>query len=156
MQGLVNGITSRMAAVRDAVVGAADAVGTWFREKLGIASPSKVFMQYGGWISEGAALGISGGQGAVRTAALAMATAATGAMPLAADAAALRMDTRAPLSATAPGAGPGAGGATTISITVNAAPGMDPQAVARAVSAELDRRERAKRSRVNSLLSDID
>ena len=50
----------------------------------------------------------------------------------------------------------GAGGATTISITINAAPGMDPQAVARAVSAELDRRERAKRSRVNSLMSDID
>lgn len=156
MQGLVNGITSRMAAVRDAVVGAADAVGTWFREKLGIASPSKVFMQYGGWISEGAALGIAGGQGAVRNAALAMATAATSAMPMAASADALRMDTRAPLSATAPGAGLGAGGATTINITINAAPGMDPQAVARAVSAELDRRERAKRSRVNSLLSDID
>ncbi|MGC3004323.1 phage tail tape measure protein, partial [Streptomyces sp. G35A] len=56
MEGLMGGITSRLAAVRDAVVGAADAVGAWFREKLGIASPSKVFMQYGGWISEGAAL----------------------------------------------------------------------------------------------------
>lgn len=156
IMGFVNGLTGSLGFLKDAVVGMASSVGGWFAEKLGIASPSKVFMQYGGWISEGAALGISGGQGAVRTAALAMATAATGAMPLAADAAALRMDTRAPLSATAPGAGPGAGGATTISITVNAAPGMDPQAVARAVSAELDRRDRAKRSRVNSSLSDID
>ena len=42
------------------------------------------------------------------------------------------------------------------SITINPAPGMDPQAIARAVSAELDRRERAKRSRVLSQLSDID
>lgn len=156
IMGFVNGLTGSLGFLKDAVVGMASSVGGWFAEKLGIASPSKVFMQYGGWISEGAALGISGGQGAVRTAALAMATAATGAMPLAADAAALRMDTRAPLSATAPGAGPGAGGATTISITINAAPGMDPQAVARAVSAELDRRDRAKRSRVNSSLSDID
>ncbi len=154
--GLVNGLTAGMGWLKDTVVGMAASVGGWFAEKLGIASPSRVFMQYGGWVSEGAALGIAGGQGEVRTTALAMATAATGAMPLAADAAALRMDTRAPLSATAPGAGPGAGGATTISITVNAAPGMDPQAVARAVSAELDRRERAKRSRVNSLMSDID
>lgn len=40
--------------VRDAIGGVADDVGAWFREKLGIASPSKVFMQYGGWISEGA------------------------------------------------------------------------------------------------------
>ena len=41
-------------------------------------------------------------------------------------------------------------------ITVNAAPGMDAQAVGRAVSSELDRRERAADSRRYSRLSDID
>ncbi|WP_422842578.1 phage tail tape measure protein [Acidovorax sp. M2(2025)] len=46
--------------------------------------------------------------------------------------------------------------ATTNNITVNAAPGMDEQAVARAVTFELDRRERAKKSRVYSQYSDID
>ncbi|NMM75549.1 phage tail tape measure protein [Rhodococcus sp. SRB_17] len=155
MSGLMNGITSRLAAVREAVVGAADAVGAWFREKLGIASPSKVFMQYGGWISEGAALGIAGGQGAVRNAALGMATAATLAMPMAANGAALRLDTRPPLGASA-AAAPGSGGGSTYTITINPAPGMDPQAIARAVSAELDRRERSKQSRRLSALHDID
>ena len=155
MQGLVNGITSRVQAVRDAIVGVAEDVGAWFREKLGIASPSKVFMQYGGWISEGAALGIQGGQGAVRTAALAMATAAGAAMPMAADAAAMRIDSRGPLMAQAPAGAPAAAGAS-ISVTINPAPGMDPQAIARAVSAELDRRERDKRSRVLSQIHDID
>lgn len=156
IDGLVNGITRRAAALRDAVVGVAEAVGGWFRETLGIASPSRVFMQYGGWISEGAALGIAGGQGAVRTAALAMATAATATMPMAADAAALRIDNRPPLMAQGAGVAAPMGGSTHISITINPAPGADPQAIARAVSAELDRRESAKRSRVLSQYSEID
>ena len=170
MDGLVNGITSRVQMVRDAIGGVADDVGAWFREKLGIASPSKVFMQYGGWISEGAALGIQGGQGAVRTAALAMATAATTALPMAAGAAALgpdgqpplqaqalRLDTRPPLMApaTGPGVGGGSGGST-YNITINAAPGMDPKELVRLISAEMDRRERSQKSRVLSSMSDID
>lgn len=156
MQGLVDGITSRAMAVRDAVAGMADAVGAWFREKLGIASPSRVFMQYGGWIAEGAAIGMQGGHGAVRTAALALATTATAAAPGMAGQGPVRFDSRPPLQAAAPQApAPVAAGAT-YSITINPAPGMDPQAIARAVSAELDRRERAKRSRVLSQLSDID
>lgn len=170
MDGLVNGITSRVQMVRDAIGGVADDVGAWFREKLGIASPSKVFMQYGGWISEGAALGIQGGQGAVRTAALAMATAATTALPMAAGAAALgpdgqtplqtqamRLDTRPPLmaAATGPGVGGGSGGST-YNITINAAPGMDPKELVRLISAEMDRRERSQKSRVLSSMSDID
>ena len=170
MDGLINGITSRVQMVRDAIGGVADDVGAWFREKLGIASPSKVFMQYGGWISEGAALGIQGGQGAVRTAALAMATAATTALPMAAGAAALgpdgqptlqaqalRLDTRPPLmaQATGPRAG-GGGGGSTYNITINAAPGMDPKELVRLISAEMDRRERSQKSRVLSSMSDID
>lgn len=154
--GLVNGLTAGMGWLKDTVVGMAASVGGWFAEKLGIASPSRVFMQYGGWVSEGAALGIAGGQGAVRTAALGMATAATMAMPMAADAAALSLDTRAPLAATAPGAGLAGAGATTINITINAAPGMDPQELARAVTAELERQKRTDRTRVLSSMSDID
>ena len=154
--GLVNGLTAGMGWLKDTVVGMAASVGGWFAEKLGIASPSRVFMQYGGWVSEGAALGIAGGQGAVRTAALGMATAATMAMPMAADAAALSLDTRAPLAATAPGAGLAGAGATTINITINAAPGMDPQELARAVTAELERQKRSDRTRVLSSMSDID
>ena len=170
MEGMAAGIAAGVGAVANAINGVAESTMAWFREKLGIASPSKVFMQYGGWISEGAALGIQGGQGAVRTAALAMATAATSAVPMAAGAAALgpdgqptlqaqalRLDTRPPLmaQATGPRAG-GGGGPSTYNITINAAPGMDPKELVRLISAEMDRRERSQKSRVLSSMSDID
>ncbi len=153
--GFVNGITAGAAFLRDAVVGVASSIKAWFREAFGIASPSKVFMQYGGWISEGAAIGIAGGQDGVRRAALGVATAATLAMPMAAGAGGLQIDGRPPLTAQAM-AGGGAVGGSSYQITINAAPGMNEQALARAVSAELDRRERAKRSRVLSTFADID
>ena len=180
MEGMAAGIAAGVGAVANAINGVAESTMAWFREKLGIASPSKVFMQYGGWISEGAALGIQGGQGAVRTAALAMATAATTALPMATaattalpmaagaaalgpdgqpplQAQALRLDTRPPLmaAATGPGVGGGSGGST-YNITINAAPGMDPKELVRLISAEMDRRERSQKSRVLSSMSDID
>ena len=155
ISGLVGGITSGLGWLKDTVVGVASSVAGWFAEKLGINSPSRVFMQYGGWVSEGAALGIAGGQGAVRNAALSMATAATLAMPMAADAAALRLDTRPPMAAHMAAQAGGSGG-NTYTITINPAAGADPQAIARAVSAELDRRERSQQSRRLSALHDID
>lgn len=158
MDGLIGGITGKLAALKDAVVGAATSAASWFKEKLGIASPSKVFTQFGGWISEGAAVGIEAGQAGVRAAALAMAGAAlapvasagtgtaAGLAPVVAPGAAI-----AP-SASAAGAAPAGGGG--INIIIHAAPGMDAQTVARAVAAELDKRERQKSSRAHSGMYD--
>lgn len=250
--GLINGITSKLAELKDAVVGVASSAAAWFREKLDIHSPSRVFMQYGGFISEGAALGIESGQAGVRAAALAMAASAMvpvasaavqppaetlQALPLPAavpplpplaarmevapslvalpgqlPAAAMRVH---PLPAAVPplptdalqlpmehqirvrllgidqlqepavelqgrmggeGAGqsrpvpriqrgtaiaprPAAAQAPAVSssytITINPAPGQDPQAIARAVAAELDRRERQAGARRRSSLQDL-
>jgi hypothetical protein len=55
-----------------------------------------------------------------------------------------------------PARAPGALGSGTYQITINAAPGMDEKALARAVTAELDRRERSNDARRLSRLSDID
>lgn len=150
VSGIINGITGKLAALKDTVVGVASSAASWFKERLGIASPSKVFTQFGGWISEGAANGIEAGQAAVRAAALAMAGAAA--------APALAMDgpvstAPAPMLASRASAAPVAGGHTEIHI--HATPGMDPQAIARAVSQELDRRERQRASRGRSALSDL-
>jgi TP901 family phage tail tape measure protein len=71
--GLVNGITNMAGQAKDAVLGLGDSVKGWFAEKLGIHSPSRVFMDYGANISEGAALGITAQAGLVRDAALGMA-----------------------------------------------------------------------------------
>lgn len=155
IQGMANGIVAGMSAVREAVTGAAGAALGWFKEKLGIQSPSRVFMEAGTEIGNGAALGISSRQGYVRQAALGVATAAATVLPMAAGAGGMpRIDSRAPISASAAPAAAASG--DTISITINAAPGMDAQAIARAVSAELDRRQHAKSAARRSQLSDID
>ena len=83
IQGLVNGISSKLAMVREAVGGAADSAIGWFKEKLGIHSPSRVFMAAGVNVGEGAAIGIDRSLGMVRksAAAMAMATGVTLAAP---------------------------------------------------------------------------
>lgn len=154
MDGLVQGITNRLSAVKSAVVGAATSVATWFKEQLGIRSPSRVFMAAGLNIGQGAAIGIERSVALVRTASAGLAAATAIGAPGMAGAAPLRIDQRPPL--TSPAARPMAtAGSNTNQITINAAPGMDPQAVARAVSAELDRRDRAQGARRRSSLGDI-
>lgn len=154
MDGLIGGITGRLGALKDSVVGAASSAATWFKEKLGIASPSKLFTQFGGWISEGAANGIEAGQSGVRAAALAMAGAAAapvGAVGIDSGVEPIGAGPSIAPSISAPA--PATGGS--YSITINAAPGMDPQAIARAVSEELDKRERQKSSRGRSAMHDM-
>jgi len=99
-----------------------------------------VFMQLGSYVGEGAALGIQNGAGMVRQAALGMATASM--VPMAA------MGAPAAPSSTA--------GGSSYQITINASPGVDGQAIANAVRAEIERIEREKDSRRYSRLSDID
>ncbi|MDD2978235.1 phage tail tape measure protein [Aquabacterium sp.] len=162
MDGLVNGITSRITAVKDAIVNVASSTVGWFKEKLGIKSPSRVFMAAGGEISNGAAKGIESQQGGVLAAARGMATVAASVLPMftgPASAAMPAIDGRPPITAAsasgrAASAAPAAG--NTYAITIQAAPGMDPQAIARAVSAELDRRERSRQATGRSQLADRD
>lgn len=56
--GLVRGIKSAASSVGDAIVGTASAAVNRAKEFLQIKSPSRVFMEIGGYISEGLALGI--------------------------------------------------------------------------------------------------
>ncbi|ABM38611.1 phage tail tape measure protein [Polaromonas naphthalenivorans] len=154
MMGLVNGITSGLSSVQAAISGAASSAIGWFKEKLGIHSPSLVFMQAGANVSAGAALGITSGYARVRQAAAGLSLAAAGALPLASGAEPLRIDTRPPLGSTAAAPLQSGGGGNTY-ITINAAPGMDAQALARAVGIELDKRDRQKRAAGRSSLSDL-
>lgn len=78
INGLVGGITSKLSAARDSIVGVGRGIKEWFASTLGIKSPSRVFMGFGDNIAEGAALGIqrSGPLASRAAAALAGATAA--------------------------------------------------------------------------------
>jgi hypothetical protein len=161
MQGLVNGITGALGAVQDAINGAAESTLGWFKEKLGIRSPSRVFMEAGENIVEGAAIGIDRTLPLLRAAALGLAGASTVAMPAMAGDFPLapgNFDTRAPLAAVP--AGRAGGGVVvqgdTITIHVTAAPSADAAALARAIRAELDKRDADKRARVRGAFIDYD
>lgn len=160
MQGLVSGIKNAAGAVKDAVVGMGDDVGGWFKDKLGIRSPSRVFMQFGDDTAEGLALGIAANKDSPlkQVAGMAKSVAAAGALTLASGmsfASDIQFDNRAPVSAAA-GQGAAAQGPSSIVIHVHAAPGMDESMLAQLVQRELEKAQRQKQVQQRSRFGDLD
>ncbi|HEY0624660.1 phage tail tape measure protein [Sphingomonas sp.] len=62
IQGLIRGVTAMLGALKSTIVNAASSAARWFKQKLGIQSPSRVFMGFGGFMMEGLDEGIAGGQ----------------------------------------------------------------------------------------------
>lgn len=198
MQGLVNGVTSAAATVRETISSMADNVVNWFKEKLGIHSPSVVFTELGQYTMQGLSLGIEKAQalpldklqGVTQQmtaigAGMALSVAINPAFaqmppPLlmqmqqpaalvqfaaqqpeqARLAEPIKFDRRPPVQPQASGtAGTNnrqAPAASPIQIVINPPAGMDPQAIAKAVAAELDRRERQKAQQKRSAMHDYD
>jgi len=77
MQGMVDGIQNMGGAIGSAISNVASSTVGWFKDKLGIKSPSRVFMGLGGMVGQGAALGIGGMTRQVGRASAALGTAAT-------------------------------------------------------------------------------
>jgi len=146
MQGLVNGIKNSLGAVKGAITGAGNATVSWFKEKLGIRSPSRVFAELGGYTMQGLALGIQQHQReplrAVASVSERMTNATSG----------ISFDGRRPLAARSAATSSPAG--ARYEINIHPAPGMDPHAIARAVAAELDRRERESAAGARGALYD--
>jgi hypothetical protein len=160
LRGLVNGITGSMGAVKDAISNAGSSTIAWFKEKLGIHSPSRVFAQLGDYTMQGLAVGLDRSEGApiAKVSGLAQRLTQLGAGIAIGTAMALpasAFDTRAPLSQGGFGAGMTIQG-DKIEITFNVQAGTDPQAIARAVSMALDQRDREKAARIRSSLRDHD
>lgn len=59
IQGLINGIRSMLGGVRDAVMNTASSAVNWFRNRLGIRSPSRVFAALGDDTMAGLAVGLT-------------------------------------------------------------------------------------------------
>ena len=156
MQGLANGITNALGMVKSTISGAGDSLIGWFKDKLGIHSPSRVFSAFGGYITEGLAIGIDKGQDQplmqVSNMAKRLTRLGAGIAIGAAAMPAMAFDTRPPV--TARGQAASYDSHDTVQIHIAPMPGMDPQAIARAVAAELDRRDRAKAASVRSSLHD--
>jgi hypothetical protein len=159
MQGLANGITGALGTVRTAISGASDSVVGWFKEKLGIHSPSRVFAELGDFTMQGLAIGLQRSEDApvaqIGSLAKRLTQLGAGVAIGAATMPALAFDTRPPLASRAAGAGMVVQG-DTIQISITAAPGMDEQAIARAIAQALEQRDRQKAARLRSSLSDYD
>jgi hypothetical protein len=157
MQGLANGITSALGTVKTAIAGASDSVVGWFKEKLGIHSPSRVFAELGDFTMQGLAIGLQrsedGPVGQVGSLARRLTQLGAGIAISAAAMPAMAFDTRPPLAPRAAGSSAPIQG-DTIQIIIQPAAGMDAQAIARAVAQELDKRDRQKAARRRSGLSD--
>jgi TP901 family phage tail tape measure protein len=164
LAGLVNGILSGVDSVRSAISSVADGIAGWFKGKMDIHSPSRVMAELGGYVSQGAAQGITEEQGSVAQAARNLADVATtefqpgkSAVTPGAGFGAVQqpLDLRPP-AAPSPGSSTGAGvAAVTYQITINAmAREMNVDELAQAVRVELEKFERAKQSRALSRFSD--
>lgn len=155
VNGLVNGLLAGLGSVKTAISSIGDASIGWFKEKLGIHSPSRVFAELGGFTMAGLTKGLEGGQkgpldalssmGKQLTAAGTLALSAT-AMP------ALAVDDRPPISSS-----PAAAvydSHDTYEFTITAAPGMDLQGMEKTLRAMLNKIENEKKARQRSKLSD--
>src|SRR5690606_28986203 len=66
IQGLINGIGSMAQAVWDKAKSIAQGIGDAIKATLGIASPSKVMIQFGEWTGEGLKIGLENTFGQLR------------------------------------------------------------------------------------------
>lgn len=133
--GLIKGIVSVQAQATKAILGVAERIGSSFAGALGIKSPSRLFMAYGGHIAEGLAIGMeSNARRPIRASGrLAAGVAGAGALALAGPAFARPGGSPQSTASTAP---------VTINITVQQNAGEDGEALARRV-ADLIKRESA-------------
>jgi len=163
VDGLIGGLTSKIAALKEKVTSIAGDVKGWFADKLGIHSPSRVFAQLGGYTVDGLNQGLDRqrDEPAQRVAEIARRLQRAGA-GLAIGAASLPAIADVPIDHRPPMASP-SGNSVQITmgdIHVHAAPGMDERALARYVVAEVQRAlaaaERDAGARRRSALYDYD
>lgn len=152
IKGLVSGIGSMGSAVKGAIGDVADNTIGWFKEKLGIKSPSRVFLGLGQMVGAGAAQGIGSTAKAVGRATAGLGLAASMAfqpalaagMPSVATAAPRQLDLTPSIAARSGGASthaqPATGASQHFEFHITQRTGEDAEALARRV-AELVRRE---------------
>jgi TP901 family phage tail tape measure protein len=148
IQGIGAGIDSAKEWLLEKIKAVADLLPDSVRSVLGIASPSRVFMELGGFSMQGLAAGLQAAASvpmdAVRN--VAASVAAAGSLALAGSA--------APAMA-APAADAGTGAASIV-INVYAAPGMDEKALAELVARKLGDARRVETSNRRASLTDAD
>lgn len=157
MSGMVQGIKNGLGAVKDSITGAGDAAVGWFKDKLGIRSPSRVFAALGDDTMDGLKAGLDRSQNgplaSILQAGKALAGAGAVAMGLGGAGQAVAVDGRPPLQAAG---APMVVQGDTVTIQITAAPGSDTAELESMINRLLDQRERGKAARIRSALYDND
>lgn len=157
VQGLISGIMRAPGALKDAIVGLGGQTVGWFKDTLGIRSPSRVFAALGGDTVAGLSVGIQanadGPLKRINELGKKLTAAAGLSIPLLAGAAEpLQFDNRPPLQSAA-GASAASGGNTySIQITVHGT--ADTNSLAAEVRKQIEAFEREKAVRQRSRLGD--
>ena len=152
IDGLRNGIMSRLGGVLSSIQSVAGRIKSAFTSAMSIHSPSRVFMSYGGHLMTGLANGITGNANLPLSATTALAGQISDQAPLGFDTRATVLPSRGMGgSSSMGGIGYASGG-----ITININGASDPQAVAREVERVLNQRDRNLQARNRSRLADID
>lgn len=139
-----------------------DSVVGWFKEKLGIHSPSRVFADLGGYTMSGLEQGLAQNQrgplDVVSKVASSMAGIGAGiAIGTGSAAAGISIDSRPPISAASrTGGAPMTAPAAPIVINIHPPAGADEQLIARLVAERIERLEAQKSARSRSRLTDKD
>jgi hypothetical protein len=163
--GLIRGFFGKVGALKNAIVNVAGNVKNWFAQKLGIRSPSRVFMGLGGFLTEGLAIGVDRGSGAPVDRIRKLARSMGAAMTLGAAAPALAMPSAstatigslAGAGASRPAASAGAGGApggSVYNITINQQPGQSAEDLALMIRRAIEAHEREKAAAAMSRYED--
>lgn len=157
IDGIMGGISSKWEDLKTLMRNVADSLSGLFGKRIDAHSPSRVFATLGGYTMEGLEEGILGGQGGPLAAIIdtAKRLTAAGAGILIGGAAMAgdlpRIDTRPAMAASGM---PAAGGGNTYIFQISPSPGMDEQALARMIAAEVQRIDLQRAARSRSRLVD--
>lgn len=157
VNGLVNGLYAGLGKIKTAINNIGDSTIAWFKEKLDINSPSRVFAELGGFTMAGLTQGLERGQKGPFDALTHISKQLTAAGTLALSATvmpALAVDDRAPIISSPKAAVYDSH--DTYEINFSAAPGMDLQSMEKSLRAMLIRIENEKKARLRSKLSDLE
>lgn len=158
IDGLVNGLKASIGKLRNVMGDIGDSTIGWFKDKLDINSPSRVFAELGGFTMEGLAQGLERNQrqpvGVLSEVAQRLNdTARAISVVPRVQPHVLTIDNRTPLKPSTPSVHDSH---DTYEINIHSAPGMDPLAVGRAVRAEMTRIQYEKEARQRSRLADLE
>jgi TP901 family phage tail tape measure protein len=168
IDGLLGGLFGSIGKLKDGVVNIAGNTAGWFKETLGIHSPSRVFAGLGVDTMDGLAQGLNAGsanpfaalddtaQQVIKKGGEISANnpfAGLAGMPELANTEQLTFDKRPPISAASNSS---AQAAAPVTIHVYAAPGQDANAIAQAVAREFAKQQNAQQAKQRGRLSDLE